>query len=147
MLCPPLGDLSGNRWWILPCLGIMHLLSEGLLRAWWEVLKGLTFMLTGNRVVLSQSYFSHIVIEWETSPRGPCIQTLGPQLVVLFGEVMKPLGGRALLNEVHRWRKTWWVYSLILLTYLFLGYGKKCDLLSASHPPLWILFFWNSKQK
>lgn len=32
-----------------------------------------------------------------------CILTLGPQLVALFGEVLEPLHGGALLEEFHGW--------------------------------------------
>lgn len=38
------------------------------------------------------------------------------QLVALFGEVMEPLGGRALLVEVRHWGWDLRLYSLAILT-------------------------------
>lgn len=38
----------------------------------------------------------------EVSPTGLCILIFAPQLAGLFGEVMDPVGGGALLEEVHQ---------------------------------------------
>lgn len=56
--------------------------------------------------------------EWEMFLIGSYVWTLGPQLVVLFGKVLGPLVGRALLEEIHQC-----VYSLVplpILSYCFL---------------------------
>lgn len=45
------------------------------------------------------------------------ISALGSQLVVLFGEVMEPLQGTALLKEVHHWR--WALKFIAYLHFLF----------------------------
>lgn len=61
-----------------------------------------------------------------------CEHFTHPQLVVLFGKAMEPLGGGVLLKEVHHWRLTLKVYSLapfaVLLLFLVCGLNH-----SASH--------------
>lgn len=43
---------------------------------------------------------------------GSYVQILGPQLLILFEEAVEPIGGEALLEEVHPWE---WAYSLDIL--------------------------------
>ena len=43
------------------------------------------------------------------SSSGSGIGILGPKLLALFGKAMEPLGGGALLEEVHHWE---WALSL-----------------------------------
>lgn len=51
-----------------------------------------------------------------------CISTLGPQLAVLFGEMMEYLGDAAMLEEVCPWEWAQKVYNLTLLPLSFLSF-------------------------
>lgn len=64
------------------------------------------------------------VIWMRTVSVDSCIWTLSTQLVVLFGEVVEPLGVRALLEEAHHWE---WVLRVQNLTPLSL-----CSLIPVS---------------
>lgn len=41
--------------------------------------------------------------EWQTFPRVPRVWPLGPQVMELFGKVIDPIGGGALLEEAYHW--------------------------------------------
>lgn len=66
------------------------------------------------------------------SSRGPGVKTLGPQLVTLFGMVMEPLRGGALLEEASLWGRDLSIYSLALLLVLSLSLPPN---LPPSFPP------------
>lgn len=69
---------------------------------------GLVFS-TANK----ESFFKDLWwFEWEMFPITSCISTLGPQFVALFGEVMEPLGGGAVVGEEFYSRQALRVYSL-----------------------------------
>lgn len=51
----------------------------------------------------------------------PMLMGLWPQLVVLFWNIVEPLGGRALLEDVGDWGWSLLLYNLALLPFLPLG--------------------------
>lgn len=73
------------------------------------------------------------------SPSGPGVKTLGPQLVTLFGTVMEPLRGGALLEEASLWGPDLSIYSLALLLVLCLSLSPSLPtflLPSLPHPSI-----------
>lgn len=48
------------------------------------------------------------------SPMGSCIWTLVSQLIILFGEVVELLGGRALLGSVYNTGGKFWEFITLL---------------------------------
>lgn len=60
----------------------------------------------------------HLCSEWEMSPTGLWVWIFGPQLMVLFGEVVNPYGIGALLEQVEEWEQILLFYSPVPLLVL-----------------------------
>lgn len=67
-----------------------------------------------SRSTQQERWLSTRNVVW-TSPMGSGLQILGLKLVVLFGKLMEPSGGGALMEELRPWGWAWRLYSLALL--------------------------------
>lgn len=88
-------------------------------------------------------YSLSVVIWMEVSPIGSGIGTLGPQLVVLFRELMEPLGDGALLKENITGGGIWGFRDL---PYILFSLCLPLSLSFMSSPPWWTLSPWNLSQ-
>ena len=74
------------------------------------------------------------------------ISATGSQLVALFGKIMEPLGGGALLEEVWLWGQTLWFYSLACLPdFVSISWLPGWSYTPAAMPSLlsWTVLVWN----
>lgn len=79
------------------------------------------------------------------------IRTLGPQLMVLCGEVMESLGGGALPEEARHWEAAIRIHSLTSLPVYSLCFGFAVEAVITQLPHLATgyrrLHLWNHKPK